>query len=103
MNGLPETSLFIYQRHARQQGERFTAVGKRSTALLKQALVDSEQGRRITNPFDDEAAARRSAETAYTYGRRFGRWRVQRASDYAPQGASVTATGWEPRPLTVAA
>ncbi|GHJ45876.1 hypothetical protein Cs7R123_32180 [Catellatospora sp. TT07R-123] len=66
-------------------------------------LVDREQQRRIAHPFHDETSARRSAEAAYAYGRQFGRWRVRRAGDYAPQGPSVTAPGWDPEPIAAPA
>jgi len=59
-------------------------------------VVDREQNRSINSSYDDEAAARRAAETAYQYGRQFGRWKIQHASGYGPQGAVVTPAGWEP-------
>jgi hypothetical protein len=45
-------------------------------------VVDREQDRRINSSYDDEAPARRATETAYQYGRQFGRWKIQRASGY---------------------
>lgn len=63
-------------------------------------VVDREQNRRIDSSFDDEAAARHATETAYRFGRQFGRWNIQRASGYEPQGAAATPAGWEPDPVT---
>ncbi|GIG02102.1 hypothetical protein [Catellatospora citrea] len=63
-------------------------------------VVDREENRRIDSSFDNEAAARQATETAYRYGRQFGRWNIQRASDYDPQGTTVTPAGWEPNPVT---
>lgn len=54
-------------------------------------------GRRISHRYDDEATARTAAETAYTYGRQFGRWRIQRAAGYKPVGIA-SAEGWDPAP-----
>lgn len=53
-------------------------------------LVDREQNRRIKHQFGDEAAARKAAEIAYAYGRRFGSWKVQRAVGYRPEGSPVS-------------
>lgn len=61
-------------------------------------VVDREQNRRIDSRFEDEAAARQATETAYRYGRQFGRFNIQRASGYQPQGATVSPAGWEPDP-----
>ena len=58
-------------------------------------LIDRDQGRRIQHQYDDEAAAREAVEIAYAFGRRGGRWRIQRSSDYQPAGAA-SPLGWDP-------
>ena len=64
-------------------------------------IIDHEQRRSICNQYDDEPGARVAAEAAYTYGRQFGRWKIQRSTDYQPQGGPVSAVGWDPAPAHV--
>lgn len=75
----------------------------RSNSAWEVELVDREQRRSICTPFEDEVQARRAVETAYEYGREFGRWKIQRAGDYMPHGDPVTPLGWEPHPAQVQA
>lgn len=63
-------------------------------------VVDRQQNRSISRSYEDEAAARYATETAYQYGRQFGRWKIQRASGYEPRGAMVSPAGWEPEEAT---
>lgn len=75
----------------------------RSNRAWEVELVDREQRQSICTPFEDEDQARRAVEIAYEYGRQFGRWEIQRATDYTPQGDAITPLGWEPQPAQVEA
>ncbi|MEV0453640.1 hypothetical protein [Catellatospora methionotrophica] len=56
-------------------------------------IVDLEQSRRVVQPFDDEASARRAAEIAYRRGERFGHWRVEKPGQHL---AARSPSGPEP-------
>jgi len=61
------------------------------------ALTDLNGGRTIRRQYDDEPSARQAVELAYTYGRQFGRWKIQRAAGYEPDHrVPASPTGYEP-------
>jgi hypothetical protein len=58
-------------------------------------VVDVEQHRNICSAYEDEALARAAVELAYSYGRQFGQWKIDRAVDYRPTGIVVSPEGWD--------
>ncbi|WP_027343921.1 hypothetical protein [Hamadaea tsunoensis] len=85
----------IGECHAQSRAILRVEIRQSGVGAWKVDVVDQEQRRSIEKTYEDEAAARHAAETAYAYGRQFGRWRIQRATGYEPAG-TASPVGWEP-------
>lgn len=72
----------------------------RSTLGVWHVEVREVGGRAIETSFPTEVEARRSVELAYSYGRQFGQWHIQRRQGYLPdpENGAFSSEGREADP-----